>query len=241
MTTRKALVTGASGGIGQAIALQLAAQGLHVWIHYYTNEVSADSLVQQIHDQGGKASKIHFNVADGVQCQQVLEALIEEQGLFEILVHNAGYCDDAPFAGMTKEQWTGVIDAGLNSFYYVTRPLIMPMIRNRWGRIVSISSVAAIHGSHGQSNYAAAKAGLIGASRSLARELASRGICVNVVAPGFIQTPMIESVSEQQIKQTVPMKRTGTPQEVANVVAFLCSESVSYVTGEVIHVSGGVA
>ena len=240
MTIRKALVTGASGGIGRAIALQLAAQDMHVWVHYHSNQQSADSLVHQIHEQGGKATSLCFDVTDAAQCQQILEALVEEQGLFEILVLNAGHCDDAPFAGMTAAQWTDVIDASLNSFYHVTRPLIMPMIRNRWGRIVSISSVAALHGSHGQSNYAAAKAGLIGASRSLAREVASRGICVNVVAPGFIQTPMIESVSAQQIKQAVPMKRAGTAEEVASVVTFLCSESASYVTGEVINVSGGI-
>ena len=240
MAIRKALVTGASGGIGQAIALKLARMDIHVWIHYHKNETAADSLREQIHEQGGQASTISFDVANGVQCQQVLEDLLAQQEIFEIVVLNAGYCDDAPFAGMKPEQWMGVIDTSLNSFYHVTRPLIMPMIRNRWGRIVSIASIAALHGSHGQSNYAAAKAGLIGASRSLAREVASRGVCVNVVAPGFIQTPMIENVSEQQIKQVVPMKRTGTVQEVADIVAFLCTDSVSYVTGEVINVSGGI-
>ena len=239
--TKKALVTGASGGIGRAIALQLANQGIHVWLHYHKDESSAQKTAKQINENGGQASTVCFDVCDNEQCRQKLEQLIKEQDLIDILVLNAGASIDVPFAGMSPDQWTKVIDTSLNSFYHVTRPLIMPMIRNRWGRIVSISSMAALHGSHGQSNYAAAKAGLIGASRSLARELATRGICVNVVAPGFVTTAMTESLDEEQIKQTVPMKRAGTPEEVASVVGFLCSPDISYVTGEVINVSGGIA
>lgn len=237
---KNALVTGASGGIGRAIALRLASQGLHVWLHYHTGKQRAQETAELIHEQGGQASLLSFDVSNSESSQQALEQVLAQDVVFDVLVLNAGISDDAPFPGMTVTQWTRVIEASLNSFYYVTAPLIMPMIRKRWGRIVCISSVAALHGNRGQSNYAAAKAGLIGASKSLAREVASRGICVNVVAPGFIKTTMIDAISEEQIKQNVPMKRAGSPDEVASVVGFLCSKEASYITGEVINVSGGI-
>ena len=238
--TRKALITGGSGGIGSAIARCLAAEGLQVWVHYHANPERAQKVVDQILADGGKAATIGFDVTDGTQCQQKLDALIEAEKSMDVLVHNAGISADVPFAGMDENQWHDVIDTSLHGFYHVTRPLIMPMIRQRWGRIVSISSIAALHGNRGQSNYAAAKAGLIGASRSLAKELASRGICSNVVAPGFIETDMIGNISPEHIKQVVPMGRAGRAEEVADVVAFLCSEKSSYITGEVINVSGGI-
>ncbi len=238
--TRKALVTGGSGGIGQAIAKRLADEGVQVWIHYLNNRDGAEETADAIRKSGGTASTLCFDIGDWDQSRSAMESLLETEGVLDILVHNAGIADDAAFPGMDESQWKRVINTDLNGFFHVTRPLVMPMIRQRWGRIVSISSVAALHGNRGQTNYAAAKAGLIGASRSLAKELANRGICVNVVAPGFIATPMIKSIPEKTIQQNVPMARAGNPKEVAGVVAFLCSNEVSYMTGEVLNVSGGI-
>jgi len=237
---RTALITGASGGIGQAIARRLAHDGVHLWLHYHGNREGAEQTANAIRKAGGQADTVGFDVGNWTQSHDTLEALLERDIVFDILVHNAGIMDNATFPGMEVPQWTRVINTDLNGFFHVTRPLIMPMIRKRWGRIVSISSIAALHGNRGQTNYAAAKAGLIGASRSLARELASRGICVNVVAPGFIDTPMIASVPEQVIRESVPMQRAGKTEEVAEVVAFLCSDGASYMTGEVLNVSGGI-
>lgn len=238
--TRKALVTGGSGGIGSAIAERLAADGMQVWIHYRSNPDRARQVADRITASGGMASIIGFDVVDGEQSRQALEALLASEGPVDVLVHNAGITADAPFPGMQEAQWKSVIDTSLHGFFHVTRPLIMPMIRQRRGRIVSISSIAALHGNRGQTNYAAAKAGLIGASRSLAKEVASRGICVNVVAPGFVDTGLIKDIPAELIREVVPMQRAGSPAEIAAVVAFLCSDEASYITGEVVNVTGGI-
>ena len=237
---RKALITGGSGGIGQAIAQRLAAAGIRVWVHYHSNPEAAAATVETIQGQGGKATALGFDVSDWEATRASLEGLLADEGAMDIVVHNAGITDDAAFPGMQQSQWQRVIDTSLNGFFHVTRPLIMPMIRQRWGRIVSIASIAALHGSRGQANYAAAKAGLIGASRSLAREVASRGICVNVVAPGYVDTGMIADIPAGTIRELVPMQRSGRADEIAAVVAFLCSDDTAYMTGEVLNVSGGI-
>ena len=238
--TRKALVTGGSGVIGSAIAERLAQDGMHVWIHYHNNSASAQQVADRIRHHGGTATIIGFDVTNTDECRESLNELLAKESTIDVVVNSAGTTADAPFPGMTPSQWREVIDTNLHGFFNVTRPLIMAMIRQRWGRIVSISSVAALHGNRGQTNYAAAKAGLIGATRSLAREVASRGICANVVAPGFVESVMAEGIPTDTISKMVPMKRAGKPSEVAAVAAFLCSMDAAYVTGEVINVSGGI-
>lgn len=238
--TKQVLVTGGGRGIGAAIAGALAGEDRHVWVNYRSSVGEAESVAKAIRERGFEASIIRFDVADRQQCADVLNEFIEGHGAFDIVVNNAGVTADAPFPGMEDEQWDSVMQTSLGGFYNVLRPLMMPMIRKRWGRIVNMTSIAALHGNRGQTNYAAAKAGIIGATRSLAKEVASRGICVNAVAPGFVDTGMIKDIPADVIRQSVPMGRTGSVQEVAAVVAFLCSDAASYVTGEVINVSGGI-
>jgi len=238
--TKHVLVTGGSRGIGAAIARELAASERHIWINFRSSASEAEAVAVDIRDQGFEASTLQFDVSDRVQCAAVLDNCITQHGGFDIVVNNAGITADAPFPGMEDEQWDRVMQTSLGGFYNVLRPLVMPMIRKRWGRIVNMTSIAALHGNRGQTNYAAAKAGIIGATRSLSRELASRGICVNAVAPGFIDTEMTEHITKEVIRQNVPMGRAGSVQEVAGVVSFLCSDAASYVTGEVMNVSGGI-
>jgi 3-oxoacyl-[acyl-carrier protein] reductase len=219
----------------------LALAGHHVTIHANAHADRAEALAAEIIAAGGQARAIAFDLTNPEATRAALQALLAG-GAIEILVNNAGIHDDAVMPGMRHDQWARVIDVSLNGFFNVTQPLLLPMIRKCWGRIVNISSVAAIAGNRGQTNYAAAKAGLHGATRSLALELASRGITVNAVAPGIIASPMAEGAfTSEQIDRLVPMKRAGTPGEVAELVAFLASENAGYISAQVISINGAMA
>ena len=240
-TPRRALVTGGSGDLGGAICRALATNGAHVIVHANGNLARAESVRNEIIAAGGSAEAVAFDVADGEATRAALAALLEA-GPIQIVVNNAGIHDDAPMAGMRDEQWKRVVDVSLHGFFHVTQPLLLPMARTRWGRVVSISSVAGVIGNRGQTNYAAAKAALHGATKSLAREMASRGITANVVAPGVIAGSMArEAFPPEQIKQIVPAGRAGTPEEVAALVAFLCGDAAGYTNGQVIGVDGGMS
>jgi 3-oxoacyl-[acyl-carrier protein] reductase len=237
---RRALVTGGSGGIGAAICHALARDGCRVLVHANHNLGRAEAVAADIRAHGGHASAIAFDVTDAATTRAVLEAEVAETPI-QILVNNAGIHADAVFPGMSPGQWSSVIDVSLNGFYNVTQPLSLPMIRSRWGRIINITSVAGLMGNRGQVNYAAAKGALHAATKSLALELASRGITVNAVAPGIIATDMIEGAFDAEaIKSLVPMKRAGKPEEVADLVAFLASDSAAYISGQVISINGGM-
>lgn len=235
----RALVTGGSGDIGAAICRRLA-RDYEVVVHANGRLDRAQAIAEGIVADGGNASAIAFDVCDGDATRRALEQLISERPI-QVLVNNAGIHDDAVFPGMRIDQWTRVIDVSLNGFFHVTQPLTMPMIRTRWGRIVNVSSLAALAGNRGQVNYAAAKAALHGATRSLALELASRGVTVNAVAPGIIAGTMSEGVFDADaVAKMVPMKRAGTPAEVADLIGFLASAEASYITGQVISINGGI-
>lgn len=238
---KRALVTGASGGLGTCIARRLAKEGLMVYAHANQHPERAHAVCDAIRADGGRAESIVFDVCDGAAALAALEAILE-QGPIQVLVNNAGIHDDAPLAGMKREQWQSVVDVALLGFYNVTQPLLLPMIRERWGRIINISSVAGVVGNRGQVNYAAAKAGLHGATKALALELASRGITVNTVAPGIIGGTEAEALfGTDTIRRLVPVGRAGRPEEVADFVAYLVTGDSGYLSGQVINLNGAMA
>jgi 3-oxoacyl-[acyl-carrier protein] reductase len=236
----RALVTGGSGGIGGAICRALSAQGHFVYVHAHRGLAAAEAVAAGIVEAGGRSSAVQFDVTDAAASRGALEALLEA-GPIQILVNNAGIHDDAVFPGMSEQQWHSVINVSLHGFYNVTQPLTLPMIRTRWGRIISLSSVSAILGNRGQVNYAAAKGALNAATKALSLEVASRGITVNAVAPGIISTDMSKATfDEAAVNSIVPMKRAGSPDEVASLVAYLASREAGYITGQVISINGGM-
>lgn len=237
---KRALVTGGSGEIGATICMHLARAGMHVIVHANTSPERASSVSDAIADAGGSAQVACFDVTDACACEEAIKVLLEEDTI-QVLVNNAGIYDDAPMAGMNREQWQHVIDVSLNGFFNVTQPLLLPMMSTRWGRIISVTSVSGIAGNRGQANYAAAKSGIHGATRSLALELATRGITVNAVAPGIINTgKTLQLFDTARIREMVPMQRAGSPDEVASLVAYLASESAGYISGQIISVNGAM-
>lgn len=235
-----ALVTGASRGIGAAIAEELAAAGHGLILNYRSNHSAAEAVRDRIVAAGGVAELAPFDVADAGLAAAALEHLLASGKAITVLVNNAGVSADAPFPALEREAWEAVLRPTLDGFYNVTRPLVMPMVRRRYGRIINISSVSGLIGNRGQVNYSAAKAGLIGATRALARELAKRKITVNAVAPGLIDTEMTSAAPEHMVER-IPMRRMGTASEVAKLVGFLASADASYITGQVITIDGGLS
>ena len=241
---RRALVTGASQGIGRAVALRLAQEGAAVAINYHTSRAGAEDLVAAITSSGGTAVALAADVSDGEQAEALVQGTVEALGGLDILVNNAGITRDGLLMRMSEEDWDMVLDTNLKGAFLCTKAAVRHMVRQRWGRIVNMSSVVGVTGNAGQANYAAAKAGLIGLTKTVAREVGSRGITVNALAPGFITTQMVEGLSDEvraRVVERITLGRLGSPEDVAGTVAFLAGEDAGYITGQVIGVDGGLA
>lgn len=239
--SRTILITGASKGIGRAIAERLARDGFSVVVHYGRDQAGAAATLRNVEHAGGSGRLLQFDIADRDRCRERLEADIAEHGVYYGVVLNAGISRDAAFPMLGGGEWDDVLDANLGGFYNILHPLVMPMVSaRRPGRIVTLSSISGIAGNRGQVNYSAAKAGIIGATKALAIELAKRAITVNCVAPGIIETQMTEGLPLEEIAKQIPMRRIGRPEEVAAAVSFLCSDEASYITRQVISVNGGM-
>jgi len=237
---KTAIITGASRGIGRATAVELAKSGYFVIINFKSNEAAAAETLNLVQCAGGAGDISQFDVADNARTKDAVKAIIERHKNIQVLVNNAGINADGLFMLLGEEEWDSVINTSLKGFYNITKPLLREMVRHKCGSIVSVSSLSALMPNRGQANYAAAKAGIIAASRSLATEVARFGIRVNVVAPGLIETDMIKDAPVAEIKKMIPMARLGKPEEVANVIRFLCSDDASYMTGQVIGINGGI-
>ena len=240
LSEKKVLITGASGGIGRAMALAVSEAGYHVTAHYNRGKEGAESLEQEILQKGGKVELIQFDVSNREECREKLERWTEANGAFWGVISNAGVCVDNAFPALSGEEWDVVLRTDLDSFYNVLHPLMMPICRKKQGRIITISSMSGVTGNRGQVNYSAAKAGIIGATKALAVELASRSITVNCIVPGIIETSMIKDLPLDRVLPSIPMGRTGKPEEVAALAVFLLSEAASYITRQVISVNGGM-
>ena len=239
---RYALVTGGSRGIGRAVSIKLASMGYHVLINYVSNKAEADRTLQMVREAGGDGEIMQFDVADANQIKDVLQAWQENHAgeYVEVLVNNAGIRRDSIMMFMPEEDWHSVIGTSLNGFYYVTQALLQQMLVHKYGRIISLASVSGLKGLPGQTNYSAAKGGIIAATKALAQEVARKNVTVNAVAPGFIETDMTDGLDVDALKKTIPSQRFGKPEEVAELIGFLASDKAGYITGDVISINGGL-